>query len=236
MSKHMKRLTAPKSWTIHRKENKWTTKPRAGPHPTMKSLPLLMVVRDYLVHADTAREARKIIGSAQVLVDNRPTRDHKRPVGLMDTVSLPTTKENYRVLIDKKGKFRLVKTDDAGSKWKLARIENKTTLKGGKIQLNLHDGRNITIEKNAHGVGDVLKISLPDQKILSSFKLEKDSLAMIIGGRHMGEIAVIDSYDKNMTAQENVVSFKEGFSTTRRNVFIIGKKTPEIKLPEVKAA
>ena len=236
MSKHMKRLTAPRSWMISRKENTWATKPRSGPHSIKSSLPLLMVVRDYLHHTDSGREARRIIGDAQVLVDRTPTRDHKRPVGLMDVVSIPATKENYRVLFDRKGKLRLVRTDDAGSKWKLVRIDGKTTLKGGKTQLNLHDGRNIIVEKDVHHVGDVLKISLPDQEILSSLKLEKDSLAMIIGGSHMGEIAVIDAHEKTATSQENVVSFKEGFRTTRHNVFVIGKKTPEITLPEVKAA
>ncbi|MFX0075991.1 MAG: 30S ribosomal protein S4e, partial [Candidatus Hermodarchaeota archaeon] len=30
-SKHLKRLPAPSSWPIHRKEFRWVVKPRSGP-------------------------------------------------------------------------------------------------------------------------------------------------------------------------------------------------------------
>ncbi|MCK4717796.1 MAG: 30S ribosomal protein S4e [Thermoplasmata archaeon] len=236
MSKHMKRLTAPRSWTIHRKESKWTVKPRPGPHPIDVSISLLMVVRDHLGYADTAREAKRIIGAAEVLVDGKTTRDHKRPVGLMDVVSIPKTKESYRMLFDKKGKLKLVKIDKTHAGWKLVRIENKTTVKGGKIQLNMHDGRNIILEKNTYKTGDVLKIALPSQKIQESYKLDKGHLAMVTGGTHRGEVATISSYQISQTTRQNTVEFKDGFSTDKNNVFVIGKKTPEIMVPEVSVA
>ena len=45
------------------------------------------------------------------------------------------------------------------AKWKLHRIENKTIVKGKKVQLNLHDGRNIIVGKDEYKSGDVLKIT-----------------------------------------------------------------------------
>jgi len=44
--RHLKALVAPEFWPILRKEYKWTVKPRPGPHPMERSLPLLLIVRD----------------------------------------------------------------------------------------------------------------------------------------------------------------------------------------------
>ena len=67
MSKHLKRITVPRSWSIGRKAHFWATKPRPGPHSLERSVPLAIVLRDYLHVCDTAREARRILGGGEVL-------------------------------------------------------------------------------------------------------------------------------------------------------------------------
>ena len=42
-----------------------------------------------------------------LLVDNRPRKDPKFPLGFMDCLSIPKIKKNYRILIDVKGRFVL---------------------------------------------------------------------------------------------------------------------------------
>jgi small subunit ribosomal protein S4e len=44
---------------------------------------------------------------ANLLVDGRIRKDPKFPLGLMDVLSIPRIKKNYRVLIDVKGRFVL---------------------------------------------------------------------------------------------------------------------------------
>jgi small subunit ribosomal protein S4e len=100
--KHLKRFKAPKHWPIHPKENKWTTKPNAGPHAIEESLPLLLIVRDILGVADNAREAKRIINNGEILVDGRARKDYKFPVGFMDVIEIPKTENIYRVLPDEK--------------------------------------------------------------------------------------------------------------------------------------
>jgi len=235
MSKHLKRLAAPKVLRIPRKVHKWTVKPAPGPHPADRCIPLLILVRDMLGYADTGKEAKRIIGAREIYVDHRVVRDHKFPVGFMDVVSIPKVNEHYRILLDRLQRLRPIPIDEEHSKWKLVRIENKTVVKGGKIQLNLHDGRNILLDKNAYKTGDVLKIELPSQKIIDVFELKKGNMAMIIGGKHAGTIATIERYEVLRSPKPNVVWFKEGFSTTKNNVFVVGTKKPEITVPEVKA-
>jgi small subunit ribosomal protein S4e len=232
MSKHLKRLAAPRAWSIQRKKYVWVTRPRAGPHPLERSIPLLILLRDFLHHANTAREAKKIIAKGEILVDCKKVKDHKRPVGLMDTISIPKLQEYYRMLLDAKGKLRLVKIPLEKASWKLVRIENKTTVRGGRTQLNLHDGRNILLENPKYKTGDTLKIELPSQKILEHYPLEKNSLGLVIGGKHSGKIAKIISYEITRASQPNLVKL-EGFSTVKHNIFVIGSESSEIILPGV---
>lgn len=232
MSQHMKRLTAPRIWKIPRKTASWAVRARPGPHPLDRSVPLLVVIRDYLGYAHNAREARYIIGSREITVDGKVVTDTKRPLGLMDVLGIPRTDENFRMLLDARGKLWAVRIDKAHSEWKLVRIEDKTTLRGGRFQLNLHDGRNILLEENMYRTGDVLKIALPTQKILDHFPMEKGNTAMVIGGRHAGQIDRIESIEVIRSPKPNVVHFKD-FMTIRDYIFMVGRTSPEITVPEV---
>ena len=235
MKKHIKRMAAPSSWAIPRKTSYWVTKPRPGPHGTRESMPLLGVIRDMLKLCDNSREARFIIGSRGVSVDGKVVTDYKFPVGLMDVVTIAKTKQSYRMLVDYKAKLRLVPIEEAEKAWKLARIDNKTSAKKGKVQLNLHDGRCIMIPKDQYKTGDVLKIELPSQKVMKAYKLEKGNLALVTGGSHPGTVQTIENYQVRRGSASNLVTFKEGFSTVKENVFVVGDKAPEIKLLEAKA-
>lgn len=232
MSKHLKRIASPRKWPIPRKTSVWVVKSLPGPHTLEAGLPLLVGVRDFLQLANTATEARRIIGDGKVLVDGKITRKYKRPVGLMDVISIPELKLHYRVLLDSKGKLRFIKIKKEEAKWKLVRIENKSTVKGGKIQLNLHDGRNILLDKNKYRSGDVLKISLPDQKIIAHYSFEPGNLVMLIGGKHVGEFATITNYEKIKSPKPNIVFF-ENFSTIKDHVFMVGQDKPEITVPDI---
>ncbi len=235
MKKHIKRMAAPKSWAIPRKTSHWVTKPRPGPHEGGKSMPLLAVVRDMLSLCDNSREARFIIGSREVAVDGRVVTDYKFPVGLMDVVTVLKTKQSYRMLVDYKAKLKLVPITDNEKGWKLARIDGKKVVKSGKVQLNLHDGRCILLPTDQYKTGDVLKIELPAQKIVKALKLEKGNLVFLLGGSHPGSIQTVEDYRVRRGSGSNLITFKEGFSTVKENVFVVGEKSPEINVPEAKA-
>ena len=236
MKKHIKRMAAPKSWAVPRKTSHWITKPSPGPHGTQESMPLLAVVRDMLKLCDNSREARFIIGSRTISVDGKIVTDYKFPVGLMDVVTVLKTKQSFRMLIDYKAKLQLIPIDDSEKDWKLARVDDKKVVRKGKVQLNMHDGRCILLTKDQYRTGDVLKIELPSQKIMKAFKLDKGSIAFLVGGSHPGSVQIIENYQIKRGSAPNLVTFKEGFETVKENVFVIGDKAPEIKLMEAKAA
>lgn len=236
MRKHIKRMAAPSSWAIMRKTDHWVSKPSPGPHGTEEAMPLAMVIRDMLKLCDNSREARFVIGGRGIQIDGKVVTDYKFPVGLMDVVTVVKTKESYRMLIDYKSKLKLVRIEDIEKDWKLARIDNKTIVKKGSVQLNLHDGRCVLLPKDQYKTGDVLKLELPSQKVMKAFKLQKGSVALLIGGSHPGSLQTIEDFQIKRGSASNIVTFKEGFSTIRENVFVVGEKTPEIKLLEAKVA
>jgi small subunit ribosomal protein S4e len=233
MSFHQKRLSSSKVLSIPKKKYKWVTRPSPGPHPKDRSIPLLVAVRDELSMCDTSREARRIIGNREVAVDMRPTRDFKRPLGLMDTISIPKAKEHFRVLLDRKGRLRMVRIEEDEAAWKLVRIEDKTTLRGGRTQLNCHDGRNILIDKDEYKTGDVLKLELPEQKVIAHYPMEKGAVAMVVSGAHTGEMSTVSQRVPTRGSSEDLIEFEDGFATVKSNVFIVGSEKAELSVPEV---
>lgn len=231
-SGHLKRLVAPRSWNIARKERTWTTKPMPGKHSLEGALPISTILRDYLKVCDNNREAKIILHNRDVFVDQRVVNKPKFPVGLMDVISIPKIKLHVRAMLDKHGRIEFVPIKAADSKWKLARVENKRNIKGGHTQINLHDGTNI-LSKEKVKTGDVLQLELPDLKVKKVLKFKKGAQSLIIGGAHVGSISTIMGEETTRSTKPNLVMY-ENFQTIRPYSFVVGEKKAMISLPEVK--
>ena len=231
-SGHLKRLVAPRSWNIARKERTWTTKPMPGKHSLEGALPISTILRDYLKVCDNNREAKIILHNRDVFVDQRVVNKPKFPVGLMDVISIPKIKLHARAMLDKHGRIEFVPIKAADSKWKLARVENKRNIKGGHTQINLHDGTNI-LSKEKVKTGDVLQLDLPDLKVKKVLKFKKGAQSLIIGGAHVGSISTIMGEETTRSTKPNLVMY-ENFQTIRPYSFVVGEKKAMISLPEVK--
>ena len=232
MSDHMKRLAAPRTWPLKRKVAVWAAKQSPGAHSLDSSMPAVMVLRDLMGICDTAKEAKRVIGNRELKVDGRAVKNPKAPVGVMDVVSIPKMGLNYRMLLTDKGKLTLVPISEEEATWKLCRIEGKTKIAGGKIQLNLSGGRNITLDANNYKSGDTLKIDVAEQKVLDCYALVEGASALIINGSSTGKVEIIADHVVVRGPSENVIKFQSGIETVKKNVFIIGSSKPEIKLPE----
>jgi small subunit ribosomal protein S4e len=195
---------------------------------------LLTVVRDMLKLADNAREAKRILYEGKVLVDGRVQKDYKLPVGIFDVISIPLLNQSYRMLKDARGMFYLSLLE-AGNVRKLARIENKTALKGNKQQLNLSDGSNKLID-GEFKTGDSLVMSIPDMNIEDRIELKVGNLAMVVGGKHSGQIGKIKDIMVVKSSRPNrvIISGDEEFETIVNYVYMIGKDAPVIKLGAVR--
>jgi small subunit ribosomal protein S4e len=222
---HLKRIAAPQTWLIGRKESKYVTRPAPGPHSLQKGMSLSTALRELVRSARTAREVKIIIKSKDVFVDKRKRLDEKYPVGFMDIIELPQLEEYYRMLMDKKGRICAVKASVKEAAIKLSRIESKTKIAGGKIQLGLSDGRSIIVDKDIYTIGDTLQLALPEQKITAQFKLEKGSVVLLTDGKHAGLITTVEEVsDKKIIIEAG----KNKYEVLREHAFIVGKDKPAL--------
>ncbi|MFX0029444.1 MAG: 30S ribosomal protein S4e [Candidatus Hermodarchaeota archaeon] len=242
--KILKRLNTPAFLQIKRKHGKFFVKPSPGPHPNRFCLPLLHIVRDLLKIVDNHREAKKLIGLGYFKVDGKIVRDNGFPIGLMDVLSIEKMKKYYRILPDSHYGLRLHEITEEESTFKLCRITNKTNVKGGNLQLNLHDGRNILIKVNdprnpkedIYKRMDVLKISLPEQDIMKILKFKENNLAIIMSGKNIGQIGKIINILKRFGPKASTVSIQHNGRHTETlydYTFIIGEDQSEIDLPNI---
>ena len=235
--KHLKRFKAPKSWPIHPKEDTWTVKPAPGSHAIEDSLSLLIIVRDVLGLADNSREAKRIINNGDILIDGKAKKDYKFPVGFMDILSIPKTGDNYRLLLDTKGRLNLHPITEDDAKFKLAKIINKSTIKGGITQLNLHDGRNVLVDEDNFAGQDVIALGVPEQDINENYKFEDGAVVFVTGGKHIGEIGKVKEVIVNESSKPNTITIekanKDTFLTLEKYAFVIGGDEPIIDLMEV---
>jgi len=227
----LKRLFAPKNWRIERKVKEWTVKPIPGPHSKEVSIPITILLRDYLGHATNRKEVNFILNNGDVLVNGRAIKDSSFPVGIMDVIEIPKTKEYFRVLFDKKGSVNLLKIDESEKNTKLFKLINKTMIRGNKVQLNLHDGTNVLSEEG-YTTSSTLVMKVPDMKIVDSLEFKEGYLGLVIKGKNVSRIGKISKITPFGIYKDAVIleSGDDKFQTLKDYVLVVGKDSPIIKL------
>ncbi len=240
MTGHLKRQASPFYWPILRKEYTWTVKPSPGPHPLEASIPLLLIVRDALKYADTYREAKKIIKRGLIKIDGKIRRDEAFPVGLMDVVEIVPSGEIYRLLPYARYPLVLVKIPDSEKDIKIGKVIGKHRVKHGKIQITLHDGRNILIDPTSASeipnTYDSLVIRTSTNEIVQRIPLAPGSYGLAYAGRSVAKHGKIIEIRRLMPKHRSIAVLDMGDSKSLsvgiKNLIVIGINSPFIKLPE----
>lgn len=226
----MKRLAAPRSWDISRKESRFVFKPTPGPHSIASSYPLGVVVRDLASMADTSHELKYMMKTGKVLVDKMARKTSRFPVGLFNVVSVPLEGVDYRLVPSPKG-LVLAKVDPEESGRKLCSVKTKTKVKGGHIQYGLHDGRSLLDDKLNLSPGDAVLLEVPTQKVIDKAKLSKGSLGLVLSGDRAGQLGKISEVKEGTISREKMVriSLPSGEAEIpSRLVFPVGADKPLI--------
>jgi len=225
----LKRIAAPKSWPIDRKGLTFITKPKPGPHPLEFSLPLIVIIKDLMKYAHNKKEVRNILFNKNILIDGVRRKDHRLPVGLFDVIDIADKKEQFRVIINKKGKISYYPISKTDASIKPCKIIGKTKIKG-KTQINLFDGKNILVDKDDYKPGDSLLLSLPKKDIKKHLKLEKGATIYLVGGKHIGTTGTVESISSKKILYKETSG--NSFETLKKYAFVVGDKKREITLPD----
>lgn len=236
-SRKLKRLAAPRTYKIPRKIFKWAVKTMPGPHPADSSIPVAVLLRDMLGIAKNLREVKYILRRGYFKIDGKTIKEYKYPVGLMDVIELVPTKEFYRILPDTVGYLKPKKISGDEVKLKPLRIKNKVMVKGAKIQLTTHDGRNFLVDKDSEiyslKQGDTILYDYASGEVVDWFRMEPGNYALIVWGRKRGVSGKIVNIWKPHPLKQKMVAIEVDsniYETIFDYVFPIGKEEPVISL------
>jgi small subunit ribosomal protein S4e len=224
----LKRLAAPRSWDIPRKQGRFVYKPIAGSHPIASSYSLGVVIRDLASLAERSKEIKYVVKSRKVLVDGKPQRSPSFPVGLFNVVTIPSEGVSFRLVPSSKG-LKLAKVNESEASKKLCSVNTKTKVRGGHIQYGLHDGRSILDDGLGLSPGDAVFLEVPSQKVLGKVKLAKDSVGLILTGDRAGQLGRILEVKNGTISRERMVkiSLPSGEAEIpSRLVFPVGQEQP----------
>lgn len=244
--RHQKRLAAPATYQIPRREKTFTFHGKPGAHGNSEGIPLGIVFRDILHYAQNRKELKYILNTKGILVDNKAINDTRYVIGPMDVISVPAMKKHYRVLHwQGRRKLNIVEIDEEHSHWKLLKVRSKTTLKHGHTQVNCSSGKNIYLPKSESGKYEskwddpstyvtkgTIKYDVENKKVLDFFPFKEGASVLVKAGVNTGKWGHLQHFEKRIGKNRSICMVKtpdEGqIITAMENLFVIGSEQPEL--------
>jgi small subunit ribosomal protein S4e len=233
-SKSLKRLSAPRSWDIQRKSSRFIIKPSPGPYSIQNGYPLGVALRDLLQLVQNRREIDSVLSNSEILVDGVARKDASFPVGLFNVIAVPKEDMAFRLIPSSDG-LTARKVAKEQSSLKLCRINSKSKVDGGHIQYGFHDGRSMLNDGLSLSPGDAVLMKVPEQSIVSSVKLTKGSMGLVLSGERAGQLGTISNVKKGTVSRERMVTISLPAGETElpaRLIFPVGVDAPAIEVQE----
>jgi len=171
-----------------------------------------------------------------IKVDGKIRRDPRFPLGTMDVVTIEKTNENFRILLDTKGRFLPHRIDVKEAGFKLCKVIRKRIGKEKVPHIVTHDGRTIRYPHPDVQINDSVKFDLEKGEVAQIIKFVNNAIVMITGGNNIGRIGHLQSLEKHPGSYE-IAHVRDAtgntFATRLGNVMVIGdNKEPVITLPK----
>ena len=233
--RHTSRLAAPRPWQVARKATKWIAKPTSGPRTKAEGIPLVVLLRDVVGMIENQRELKYLINTKQILVNGKIYRETRFPVGLFDVISFPTIKKHYRVVLTTLGKLQATEISNKEANTLLLQVNEKTSIKGGKLQINLSNGWNVlTDSKTKIKVGESVLFDLNKKKITENFGFSNGSQVYFVRGKRAGHSATFKSLKETGVLRRQKIAVlelgKETIESSLNNLITVGTKKASITL------
>jgi small subunit ribosomal protein S4e len=171
-----------------------------------------------------------------IRIDGRVRRDPRFPLGIMDVVTIEKTNENFRILLDIKGRFLPHRIEQKEAGFKLCKVLQKRIGKAKVPHIVTHDGRTIRYPHPDVQINDSIKLNLETGDIAGIVKFQNNAIVMLTGGNNIGRIGTLQSLEKHPGSFE-IAHVRDAsgniFSTRLGNVMVIGdSKAAVISLPK----
>ncbi len=223
---------APLFWGIARKGKRFVITVRPGPHPKHLSIPSAVFLRDTIKIVTTLREAKSAIYAGKVKVDGVIRRSLHHGIGLMDVVELENVDDIYRLVPSQGALLAPLKINPDEKTKKMCKVTSKTSIKGGKTQIGMHDGKTIISDTDVK-VGDTCIVQIPDQKILDIIKLQTGVQIIVTKGTNAGRIGTVEKIEDgtfNLPKRALVSLGDRKIEIQTENTMAVGKDKPVIQI------
>jgi small subunit ribosomal protein S4e len=184
------------------------------------------------------KEVSLIVMQRLIKVDGKVRTDTNYPLGFMDTVTIEKTGQNFRLMLDTKGRFAIVPISAKDSNVKLCRVVSTKMGKKGIPYLTTHDGRTVRYPDPEISANDTIKLDIAENKVIDLYKFEVGQISMATGGFNAGRVGVI-TYRERHPGGYDIVHLKDAkgneFATRINNVFVVGDGSKAaVQLPKGK--
>jgi len=203
---------------LDRKGAKINLRPNPGAHNLNQGLALGFVLRDLLKLASTMGEVEKLLNNNEVLVDGNRKKNRKEIVGLFDRITVTALNKYYTLNLDFKGRLVAEELTAKDAEFKTCKVVGKTAIKGGKLQFNLYDGKNIITDKKAK-VGDSVILSLPSLEIKEILSLKEGAKVFLTKGKRAGATGKLKSLEGETAKYTNEAG--EEIETTKKYLYVM---------------
>ena len=203
----------------------------------------MIIIREILGYARTAKEAIRIISTGKVKIDGVVRRDHRFPVGLMDVLQIKGADQVFRVLPKPNRGLIPTPISEKEAGFKLCKILGKRNIEGGKIQINLHDGRSLILPVQTgrqktdveYAPGGAMQLGLPKQNLMGVVPFQTGAVGLVIDGRNQGIFGKITTITPGTHARPRIVKIEtstEAFDTPAEYVIPVGTQSSLVGLGE----
>ncbi len=182
---HQTRATVSKKLPIHRKGTKYVARASID---LQNSVPVVVAIRDILKLASTAKEVKEMIKQKLLKINGKNVKDLKDSIKLLDIFEADRT---YVLTLTTNGKFAF---EETGTKERICKVIGKKLVRGGKIQINLHEGSNILSDEKI-GINDTIYLNLAG-KIVKHTPIQKSKECIIISGKYIGKKGLIKNVEE----------------------------------------
>lgn len=216
-------LAAPKYFGIYRKHQRYVIKPNPGRHSMERCVPILLVAKKLGVSQGSV-EAANAIKNGLMLVNGKPVREVKFPVGLNDLIEFKGTGKYCIIGIEKHGRITFEELKKADYENQLFRVIGKYMSGNKQIMIRLHDGSNAKGNKDIK-VNDSVIID-SKRSVKMRVPLQVGAQCFVISGVHVGTKGSISSIKEGTEKRDASVIIKPGsgeeFETIVKNIMVTG--------------
>src|SRR5437879_13549304 len=109
--------------------------------------------------------------------------------------------------------------------FKLCKIIGKRNIEGGKIQLNLHDGRSIILQRQSgrqktegeFAAGGAMQLGLPKQNMMGLVPFQTGALGLGVDGRNQGILGKITTITPGTHSRPKIATIGTGSAAYERH-------------------